>query len=346
MSAGWLSNYLFALIAGLCLILSSESSGLKVKPNEYLLIIFAVLAYVNLSFHIEDFQAASQLSSLAVAGYLLTYKIGKNLKEADLKIIVYLSALEAVALSVSSFRPLLQAMTQMSEVGWHQGLLHFYQNRGSGLLGSIGLSGFAVLIGFLLLDHSAASFSRREKQILYPILAIGLLFNMSRAAALSLILFFAFKTLTSDGRLVLLLRRYWLLVFAGFCTIFYAIKGYISNVDLSELSSGRTVIYKNALTYIDDHILFGMGSWRYYDFSYVAEGIHAHNSFLELWATHGILSLILMIFIVKRISSKNHIYLLPIFVFSLMNFSIFYVFSFGDVVMFYFLSIPQKDLDL
>ncbi|HWU41774.1 MAG TPA: O-antigen ligase family protein, partial [Bdellovibrio sp.] len=177
----------------------------------------------------------------------------------------------------------------------------------------------------------------------YPVLSIGLVLNMSRAAVLSLFIFFAIKFLpriTWSCREFQ--RRY---VIWGMLLFFGAlIWGYrfFGSVDLSELSSGRTVIYQNALHYIYEHPLFGMGSWRYYDFSYVAEGIHAHNSYLELWATHGAISLILMGFIAKQIGPKNYLYLIPIFIFGLMNFSIFYVFSFGDIVMFYFLSTPQR----
>lgn len=103
-------------------------------------------------------------------------------------------------------------------------------------------------------------------------------------------------------------------------------------------SSGRKLIWLNYLQFIEKHPLTGNGSEKLYftvknEENQQMELIHAHNSFLELIGTNGLLlGLMYLVMIVLWWRGKNFPILLTIIVYSLMQYGIFWGMSFLDVI--------------
>ena len=123
--------------------------------------------------------------------------------------------------------------------------------------------------------------------------------------------------------------------------------GVFSNLFLKTISgintSGRAVIWLNYFSFIDQHILFGNGSDKLMLKTVNQEKkkidlIHAHNSFIELLATNGLLLTLIFLSILFLLWKKNNFILLcVILLYSLFQYGVFWGFSFLDVIFMGFL---------
>jgi O-antigen ligase len=104
-------------------------------------------------------------------------------------------------------------------------------------------------------------------------------------------------------------------------------------------TSGRTLIWANYLQFIHGHLWFGNGSDKLYFKEKNPETgavklIHAHNSFLQLLATNGILLSSLLLLILCFIWQRKHLILIiTLLFFSVFQYGIFWGFSILDVLL-------------
>ena len=109
-------------------------------------------------------------------------------------------------------------------------------------------------------------------------------------------------------------------------------------------SSGRKKIWINYLNFIEDNLWFGFGSdklmFRSYSFkNQTFKLIHAHNSFLELLGSNGILiSILYLLLYLVLFKWKNIIPIIAILIYSLGNYGIFWGFSYLDVIFLIFVT--------
>ena len=105
--------------------------------------------------------------------------------------------------------------------------------------------------------------------------------------------------------------------------------------------SGRPLIWSEFLTFIDAHLWFGNGSFRVL-VPYYSGMIHAHNSFLQVIANNGILlGGFLIVLTLAKLNKKNIVYIVPLLVYSLTQYGIFWGTSLTDVVFFALLCKPS-----
>lgn len=103
-------------------------------------------------------------------------------------------------------------------------------------------------------------------------------------------------------------------------------------------SSGRKVIWLNYLNYIEKNLVFGNGSDKLMLRDWDPEKgqmklIHAHNSYIELIASNGIIiSVIILLLYFFLFKSHNYLPVFIIGLYSLGNYGIFWGFSFLDVI--------------
>jgi len=111
----------------------------------------------------------------------------------------------------------------------------------------------------------------------------------------------------------------------------------------SMLLAGRPEIWSAATSFISEHPFLGNNS---FSFRVMIEGklFHCHNSFLQLYATHGVIGLILLIYITLKIRYKNLLFILPIIIFSLTQYGVFWNFSYLDVIFYFFLDWNESRL--
>lgn len=111
-------------------------------------------------------------------------------------------------------------------------------------------------------------------------------------------------------------------------------------------SSGRKLIWLNYINFIEEKPLFGNGSDKlmFYKYSSAFKDfklIHAHNSYLQLIASNGIIiSLLYLLFYILLFRAKNFLALGAILLYCLGNYGIFYGFSSMDVIFLILLMYP------
>jgi hypothetical protein len=112
-------------------------------------------------------------------------------------------------------------------------------------------------------------------------------------------------------------------------------------------TSGRKQIWINYLNFIADHPWFGNGSDKLMFLSWDAKGtkyklIHAHNSFLQLLASNGILiTLLYLLFYGVQLRQSTIIPVITIVLYSCMNYGIFWGFSCMDLILLILLAQPS-----
>ena len=116
-------------------------------------------------------------------------------------------------------------------------------------------------------------------------------------------------------------------------------------------TSGRTLIWMNYIQFIGEHKWFGFGSDKLL-FKAIDQDekklklIHAHNSFLQLLASNGIIISFLFLGILFFIwTKKNLLLLIPILLYSCFQYGIFWGFSLLDVFFFSILITNTNLLD-
>lgn len=116
-------------------------------------------------------------------------------------------------------------------------------------------------------------------------------------------------------------------------------------------TSGRTLIWMNYIQFIGEHKWFGFGSDKLL-FKAIDQDekklklIHAHNSFLQLLASNGIIISFLFLGILFFIwTKKNLLLLIPILLYSCFQYGIFWGFSLLDVFFFSILMTNTNLLD-
>jgi hypothetical protein len=111
-------------------------------------------------------------------------------------------------------------------------------------------------------------------------------------------------------------------------------------------TSGRTLIWANFLQFIEQNLWFGNGSDKLFFKEIDHENkkfklVHAHNSYLEFLATHGLILSgffgFILLYLWRR---KNSIFIVSILFFSIFQYGIFWGFSLLDLVFITFLISP------
>lgn len=98
--------------------------------------------------------------------------------------------------------------------------------------------------------------------------------------------------------------------------------------------SGRDHIWPFFWDYILNDIMFGNGGMKVFD----PMGRHAHNSFLQNWASHGgIVTFMLVWLILRNIRFKNFWLIAAILIYSSTQYGIFWGISLLDIAMYAFL---------
>lgn len=106
--------------------------------------------------------------------------------------------------------------------------------------------------------------------------------------------------------------------------------------------SGRWGIWLNYVDFISQNPLWGNNSIKYFS-EYSGRVAHGHNSFLQYFATNGLVIFLLMqFFVIRNIRFDNFNYVLAILVYSLAQYLVYWSFSLPDVLFFFFLTAHRQ----
>jgi len=356
--------HFFYLLTVLYLVLKKYK--LKSDSNLYIICLIVFLTLFNRILFIDNHIFVNEKENilhLFLPGSIflvVMYYIAMNLTRKDINILLYLITFESIIviiefkLGMTTFFTNLDRYKDIQELD--NGLL--YSFRPMGLSENSSIVAVKIFLGFLLLHYNKQYLNYYIKSIILVVLTVALVMTFNRTALISvgvfyLLVFIKFYILPSKKSKILF---YKFLVFTILVVGFIYIYIYFFNIILlqfdrggtSDILTGRGAIWYSFYFFIQDHFLFGNGSYKLYlpffhgDWTFA----HAHNSYLEILATHGIIITVLYIYLILRnINRNNIIYIIPMLVFSLTQYFIGWNISLQDIILFYFLiKIKKRDI--
>lgn len=184
---------------------------------------------------------------------------------------------------------------------------------------------------------------KNDKLIKYmtPMVVISLLLTFNRTAMICTLFFYLlyictqfFTKKTSKLEIIIFFS---IIFITGYFSIHYF------DIIEMQLTGGqgkfktfsiRENIWSEYYLFIKENILFGNNSYKYL-IKFNGLIFHAHNSFIQTLATNGIIIFLLyLIILLININKKNLIYILPILLFAIPQYTIFWGISLEDITFF------------
>ena len=277
-------------------------------------------------------------------GIIITYVLAINLKDNDVKVIIYLTAAECFIVVIQFVLGIKSFWGNTNSYYINTGLLYYSAPDGLSTNSSI----VAVKILLALLLTYKIKINKYHKTIVILLYFAGLVLTFNRSAILSVMVFYILTAFTGMIKKSLLPRTIYAImtilvafvVYLYFDQLTYQLLRGQNTIGLS----GRDDIWISSCQFIKSNIWFGNSTFKYYSYAYAGIKEHLHNSYLELIATSGIFVLSGYLFlIIKNIRKSNAIPVFMIMLFSFAQYGIFWGISILDVGFFYLLfSKPRK----
>ena len=312
----------------------------KVNTNFLILFCFVVGALLNRIAYLEMMTGLQDFFPFCIL-ILLCYWSGISIRRQDLKMIVYCVGLEAVFIIIEYYLGISTVFKGL-ELSTEFGDSHLlYSNRPLGLSTNSSIVALKLLLGYLILD-----FAKLKGKLFLAIkiaILIGVVLTFNRSTIVAILVYHTILMFRNFVKLKWPLKRVILFCtigVVGFCVVGYLAYAYV-DVLISQFTrdqgtielSGRDKVWKYYFGFIGENLMFGNGSYKLWFGRY-----HAHNSFIQLVATHGIvLSLFYLVLIVRGVNNNNVVFVLPILIYSLAQYGVFWGISLMDIVFFAFL---------
>lgn len=286
----------------------------------------------------------SGISSGKVPSFLLlpfTYLIALLLDKRDIHIIITLTLIECLAVfaeylyGVSTF---FSSLERYNEIGSSDLI---YYNKPLGLSYNSSIVAAKLFLAFLLLDLVKI---KTPLKVIFQLSILACIFlTFNRTVFLSIGIYIVLKNILKflSSRFTIIKWSVYLnigivilITLALFSALFWEeiLNQLTRKTGIVELS-GRDRIWAHYFEFANNNFLLGNHSFKYYFGEY-----HAHNSFLQLLTTNGILiSLIYIYLIVRNINIGNFVYVIAIFSYCFFQYGIFWGISLMDILFFYIL---------
>jgi len=282
----------------------------------------------------------------------MIFLIGSSLSPQSIKYLMYLIIIEFGVALLQRFNlfPVFAIREALTEAD------QFYLRRTPGFSYGYGALGFRwyFIILFFLCFYDKYNALIIPRWIFFIGVAVGLLVSFNRTSFVALPVFFFFyfiryekikRFLTPLNVAIAVVLLIITVILTPFILDFVQKELLRDAGDMNSASSGRLDIYEAAWNYIKENPVFGTFSNRYRDLS--QRGVeHAHNSFLQCMADHGIpMFLLVMCIYISMVNRKNLPYAMSIAAFSMLNYLAFWGCSDHDIFIFYMLTqlqLPKK----
>lgn len=275
---------------------------------------------------------------------LLMYALARAFNERMVRIFVIFVLFEVGVvcleyyLNINSFMPNLRQEFVESEL--------LYDKRPYGLSSNTSIIALKIFLSIILLFWFKPFKNKKIALVSMVILMIGMLLTFNRTAILSLVTFFMFfysRNMKFNRKIKFLLILFLI------TSIFFVIKYYdIILVQLtrgregSSVFSGRFQIWEEFYDFFKSNFWFGNNSYKYY-VDYHGRVAHAHSSFLQIFTTHGvIISVLFLLLVFRNLRKDNYIFVIPILIYSIAQYGVFWGFSIMDIVLYIFLFNKSK----
>ena len=275
---------------------------------------------------------------------ILVFFIAKNLKKQDLRILIYLTIFEV---GVAFCEMLFGVNTFFSSLELYRKIEDFsqlYYIRPLGLSANSSVIALKIFVSILLVKRS--NFNAKQLFFVQSILIFGALITFNRTVLICIILYYSIQFITHLVKQKYNLKKglifiVFVLIIGLAITSFLTLKSESLWLQFTRGTgqiefTGRDLIWENYKMFITENPLFGNGSYKFR-----IEGKHAHNSFLQVIATHGFLFILgYIILIYKNLKTSNIITISVILIYSTMQYGVFWGISLLDILLFFFLFTP------
>jgi hypothetical protein len=306
----------------------------KQKNSFYILTSIVMISLVNFLFGLDKIKSLQEFAPYIIF-YFITFFIASNLKEKDMKILIYFVFVEVVFIFIEFALGI--DTIYLHQEGARSGLsyVYLYYFRPHGLSSGSSTVAYKIFLGILLIDYL-----RLTKNKFYIILkwlfiaASIIVFN--RTVLIALFIYYIMKNAKHIFRYIYIYIPILLFVLSIiYPTLYSQFNRGHNSIDLSY----RDVIWADNFNFIKENILLGNNAHKYYVLlPEYNEYEHAHNSFIETLSSNGIIIFILyLFFILYNLTKTNYIYIIPILIYSSYQYGIFWGISYMDIVFMYLL---------
>jgi O-antigen ligase len=270
--------------------------------------------------------------------YGATYLIARSLNRDVLRACIAFICLEAMFVYLEFALRINTIFTSSPEYRSGLSYAFLYFSRPFGLSDSQSIIGYKLLLAIILADYIELSVRPRfwVNLIVYP--AFVLVFN--RTAIVALAAYYLIKWVRrAFARGINLVA---IAFAAASVTVLLVMPSAISAIAWSQFNrdkdeidlSYRDVIWGDFGRFIASHPLLGNGSSKYFAWiSDYGSFEHAHNSYLELIASNGLLiASLYFCWFALRLTRRNIIFAAPIMIYSLSQYGFFWGISFVDII--------------
>jgi len=193
-------------------------------------------------------------------------------------------------------------------------------------------------VSLILISYWA--FDRKYTKVIFSIIGIcGLYITLNRSGIFAVILFYLlmyFRSFKVKYLFVSLVSVAVIatLIYLNFDSIFNQLNRGKDTLDIS----GRDEIIKRYFDFFLENPLLG-NNYHVLRLLVLGRPYHSHNSFMHILAETGFLYFMILIWvIIKLINKHNYLFILPIMLYSMTQYGIFWGVSFLDIIFFYFLT--------
>lgn len=325
----------------------SKGAPIMVSWQLLAVVAFVLLCLINWFSHYDANDSMRHYSPYFLL-IILTYAISKSVTRQDLLVLVGLICVESLVVVAEYVAGVSTFFTGLShyQVFDDDGLLYYTRPLGLSTQSSI-IAG-KLLIAFIILIWVKAR--GLLAQIAFVLLGFGVLFTFNRTVMVTL---FLFACLYAWYFAINLKWKYYHLVLFGLGVVFLAsgltfllleygetiVMQFSRNRGEIEIAS-RPILWQGFIAFIQDHLWLGNGSHKIF-----YTGMHAHNSYLQIVATNGILLAVVWIgIVVAGISNRNYVIILPLLAYSMTQYGLFWGISLMDLLLFVALFRSREEL--
>lgn len=339
--------------------------SLRVDKNLAIIFLIVFLSFLNRLLHLNKLD---NLGELIPYFFLLplTYLLARQANRSTLHFILLFILIECGFVFYEYALHINSIFSSINKFSISGGETLLYDRRAFGLSDNSSSMASKLVIGFLIIDY--IKLNRAFAIIARALLFVALIMTFNRTALGVVFIYGAFQMASVYKEfffdLLKLKSTYWRLVIIGISFLAIITATALAFINAGEILeqltrgkgtidfSGREIIWPRFFDFIKENLWLGNGSFKYYvpygnhfDTSGNVVMAHAHNSFLELVASNGlIISLFYFALIILNTNKKNRPYIIAFIIFSITQYEIFWGISLSDVVFFAFLfnSVPDK----
>lgn len=354
-TVAYIPHMVYMLIVFYLIIKKGKNIKFGSKKNFFTLTLIISLGLLNNFLHPQNFEVLKDYFPFIIL-ILVSYLAALNFTRNDAKVLIYLISFESLVVIAESIMGVSTFFTSLDNytVFADNSLLYF--NRPFGLSTNSSSAALKIMVAILLIYFF--NFKDKIIDICKVLLFIGFVLTFNRTVIVALIFFYGLYFFSGIIKLKISKIKLGFIVF-GFSILFLGLMFYSDEIFTKIINqftrnsgkielTGRGAIWKQYINFIEQNFFFGNGSFKYLLDNYVKGKIyHAHNSYLQVMATHGFIIFCLYMWLIfSNLNKNNYLYIFTIMLFSFSQYGIFWGVSLLDIVFFVFLFRNREKLNL